>query len=172
MNKNFIELCEERYSVRSFDAKKVEEEKIASILRAAQVAPTAGNRQPVRIYVIKSDEAIETLQKCKTQHFGETLAFIVCYDSSVCWVRDYDGKSSGDVDASIVATHMMLEAQEQGIGSTWIMHFIPEAVRTEFELPDNIVPVSILVMGYPSESVAPSQMHTNRRDISDITVIR
>jgi hypothetical protein len=45
----------------------------------------------------------------------------VCYDSELCWTRDFDGKESGDIDASIVATHMMLEAWELGI---WIFENI------------------------------------------------
>lgn len=77
----------------------------------------------------------------------------------MCWTRDIDGKSSGDIDASIVDTHMMLEAWELGIGSTWIMHFITEAVISEFNLPDNVVPVCILVMGYPAHDAVPSAQH-------------
>src|SRR5690606_8491368 len=126
--------------VRKFSNKKVEQEKVDLILQAGNVAPTACNRQPQKIYALQSEESLSTLQKCKFSHFNETLAFIVCYDSSECWERDIDGKNSGDIDASIVATHMMLEAWEVGIGSTWIMHFIPEAIIEEFKLPENIIP--------------------------------
>ena len=153
MGTDFITLANSRFSVRSFSNKNVEQEKIDSILLAGLVAPTACNNQPQKIYVLQTAEALETLQKCKYSHFGETLAFIVCYDSSLCWTREFDGKVSGDIDASIVATHMMLEAWELGIGSTWIMHFIPEAIIDEFNLPDNVVPVCILVMGYPAQEV-------------------
>lgn len=161
----FIDLASERYSVRSFSDKPVEEEKIAQILRAGQVAPTACNKQPQRIFTLKSKEALEKLQKCKLSHFGETLAFLICYDRCECWKREFDNKLSGETDASIVATHMMLEAQELGIGSTWIMHFIPQAVMEEFELTEDIVPVCILVMGYPSDNVSPSPMHFSRKEL-------
>ena len=171
MYQGFIDLCKERYSVRRFSDVKVEDEKIDFILKAGQLAPTACNKQPIRIYMLKSDEALETLQTCKPSHFGETLAFIVCYDKSSCWVREFDQKESGEADASIVATHMMLAAWDQGIGSTWIMHFIPEAVMREFSLPENIVPVCILAMGYPSLDAAPSPSHNIRKDIDDIVTI-
>lgn len=171
MCNEFMDLCRDRYSVRSFADTAVEEYKIDTILRAGQLAPTACNRQPVKIYLLKSKEALEKLQKCKFSHFGETLALIVCYDKSSCWVREFDQKESGEADASIVATHMMLAAWNLGIGSTWMMHFIPEAVSAEFSLPENIVPVCILVMGYPSRNAAPSPSHDARKSIAEMVTV-
>lgn len=171
MKKEFLSLMEERYSVRSFSNKTVEDEKIEAILHAGQVAPTACNKQPQHIYVLKSKESLETLKKCTYSHFGETLAFIVCYDSNLCWTREFDGKQSGDMDASIVATHMMLEAWELGIGSTWIMHFIPEAIVEEFHLPNTMIPVCILAMGYPSSDSTPSELHRIKKKIKDMVSI-
>lgn len=168
---DFITLANSRFSVRSFSERKVEQEKIDLILRAGQVAPTACNKQPQKIYVLQSEEALKKLQKCKYSHFGETLAFLVCYDSSLCWTREFDGKASGDIDASIVATHMMLEAWELGIGSTWIMHFIPEAIIEEFDLPDNVIPVCILVMGYPAQEAVPSALHGIKKDLEDMVIV-
>ena len=163
----FLNLAQERYSVRKFSAREVEQEKIDQILRAGQIAPTACNNQPQKILVIQSAEALEKLQKCKTSHFGETLAVLTCYDRTLCWKREYDDKSSGDIDASIITTHMMLAAQELGIGSTWVMHFIPEAIKEEFMLPDNYEPVSLLVMGYPAEDAKPFPGHTSVRPIAE-----
>lgn len=79
-------------------------------------------------------------------------------------------KHSGEIDASIVATHMMLEAADLGIGSTWIMYFIPEAVRVEFELPDNVEPVAVLIMGYTDAE--PSKEHFHRRDLEEYVIYR
>lgn len=171
MGTDFITLASSRFSVRRFSDKKVEQEKIDSILHAGQLAPTACNNQPQKIYVLQSEEALKTLQKCKYSHFGETLAFLVCYDSSLCWTREFDSKASGDIDASIVATHIMLEAWELGIGSTWIMHFIPEAVKEEFNLPDSVIPVCILVMGYPSQDAVPSAQHGTKKDMNDMVTV-
>lgn len=164
---DFIQLAEERFSVRKFSDKPVEPEKVALILKAGQLAPTACNNQPQRIYVLQSAQALETLQKCKTGHFGETLAFLVCANTDECWKREYDNQPSDYVDGSIVATHMMLEAWELGIGSTWVMHFIPDAVRSEFKLPDNEVPVALLVMGYAAEDAKPSLRHPVRKPLEE-----
>lgn len=59
----------------------------------------------------------------------------------------------------------MLEAWELGIGSTWIMHFIPEAIIEEFNIQDSVVPVCILVMGYPAQDAVPSVLHSIKKDL-------
>lgn len=163
---DFKELSEKRFSVRSFSQRPVEPEKLEAILRAGQVAPTACNKQPQRVLAVQSPEALETLKKCTRAHFGETLAIITCYDREDCWER-WDGKLSGEIDASIVTTHMMLAACELGVGSTWVMDFIPEAVEVEFALPKSWVPVSLLLMGYPEEDVRPSPMHGERKALEE-----
>lgn len=164
----FLDLLNKRYSVRKFLDKQVEDEKIDKILEAARLAPTACNYQPLKIYVLKSKEALEKLQKCKYSHFGETLAFIICQDKDKCWKREFDNKLSGEVDASIVTTYMMLEITSLSLGSTWIMHFIPDALIEEFNIPSNLEPVSILVAGYTAEDAKPSPRHSQRKEISEL----
>lgn len=164
---DFLKLAENRFSVRAFSDRKIEHNVIEKILKAGQVAPTACNFQPQRIFVIESEEALEKLRKCTMSHFHAPLALLVCYDRSECWKREYDGKSSGDIDASIVCTHMMLEAASLGVGSTWVMHYIPEAVRVEFELPDSLESTALLVMGYPKEGAMPSLLHSKNKPITD-----
>ena len=156
---DFLELAESRFSVREFADRKVEKKIIEKILQAGQVAPTACNIQPQKIFVIESEEGLAKFRKCTRSHFNAPLAILVCFDKDACWKRDYDGKSSGDIDASIVCTHMMLEAANLGVGSTWVMHYLPEAVKTEFELPDNLESTALLVMGYPKEGIAPNPLH-------------
>ena len=163
----FLQLAEKRFSTRSFSDKKIGDDVIEKILKAGQVAPTACNRQPQRIYAIVSDEGLAKLRKCTGSHYNSPHAFLVCYDRNECWKREFDGKESGDIDASIVCTHMMLEATELGVGSTWVMHYIPEAVRTEFELPDELESTAILVMGYPADNVTPSPRHFDNKLLTD-----
>lgn len=169
--KDFITLASERYSVRKFSDKKVDPAIVESILRAADLAPTACNNQPQKIYVLESEDALAKFKKCTSCHFDAPLAFIVCCDENVSWKRPFDGKDSGFVDGSIVATHMILEAWDKGVGSTWVMYFDPEAVKTHFNLPENIVPVALLPMGYPAEDAKPAPKHTQYRPISE-TVVR
>ncbi len=157
---DFAELAETRYSVRSYSDRKVEPAKVRLIMRAASLAPTAKNCQPLKILVIQGDEAREKLKKCTVCHYEAPLAFIIFYDRDQCYGRSFDGKISGDVDASIVTTHMMLQAADVGVGSCWVLNFDPAAVMREFEVPENLVPSSILVAGYASSSAAPSPRHS------------
>ncbi len=165
---DFLKLAEERYSVRKFTDEPIDKEIIDKILKAGHVAPTACNFQPQRIMVISSPEALEKLKDCTRCHFDCTCAMLVCYNKDECWTRKYDGETSGFVDASIVTTHMMMEATELGIGSTWVMHFNPEKMISAFNIPENIVPVALLVMGHPAEDSAPIDMHSKFRPMDEV----
>lgn len=165
---DFLKLAEERYSVRSFTDKAVVQEDLEKILKAGHVAPTACNIQPQRILVINSEEAIAKLKTCTKCHFNAPTALLVCYDKEASWKRRYDGADSGAIDASIVTTHMMLEAAAIGVGSTWVMVFDPVAMREKFAIPENFEPVALLVMGYPSEDAAPIAMHSEFKEMSEI----
>lgn len=164
---NFFELAKNRYSVRSFTDKHLDKPTLDIILTAGHVAPTGCNYQPQRILVINTDEGIEKLKKCTKCHFNAPTALLVCYNKDECWTRKYDGATSGVIDASIVCTHMMLQAYEIGVGSCWVMHFNPSAIREEFAIPDIYEPVALLVMGKPAPDAKPIDMHSNYRDINE-----
>ena len=165
---DFLQLAADRYSVRKFKDAPVPRELINKVLKAGQLAPTACNFQPQKILVVSSAEGLAKLKKCTDCHFNAPLALIVCYDGSRCWTRPFDGKSSGDIDAAIVTTHLTLAAADLGLGSTWVMYFKPDAVKAEFALPEGIEPVAILPMGYPADDAAPSPKHGESRPMEDM----
>ena len=161
---DFLQLAKERYSVRKFSDKKVEKDKIDLILEAGRVAPTAVNYQPQRILVMESEESLNKLKECTPCHFDAPLALLVCYDSITSWKRN-DGKDMGEVDAAIVTTQMMLQAAELGLGTTWVGYFSAEAVIKQFQIPEYLIPVAILPIGYPASDSIPSPMHNKRYDM-------
>lgn len=161
---DFLELAKKRYSVRKFSDKEVEAEKIDLILEAGRVAPTACNLQPQRILVINEPVGLEKLKKCTPYTFGAPLAILVCYDNKTSWKRKYDNADGGQIDASIVTTHMMLEVTELGLGTTWVGSFNPQTVKEEFNLPGNIIPVAILPIGYSSDDCEPYAGHFQRAE--------
>ena len=63
---------------------------------------------------------------------------------------------------------MMLAAWTLGVGTTWVMHFIPEAVREEFALPDHLEPTALLAMGYPAPDAAPYPAHGQRKELDEV----
>lgn len=162
---DFLELAKERYSVRNFSDKKVETEKVDLILEAAKLAPTACNNQPQRLLVLNSEENLNKLKNCTPYHFNAPLAILICYDKNESWKRRYDNKDGGEIDASIVTTHMMLEITNLGLGTTWVGHFDPQAMVSTFNIPENLIPVALLPIGYPSETSAPSPMHEKRLEM-------
>lgn len=159
---DFLTLAKSRYSVRSYTDKLVEPEKLAQILEAAHVAPTAANRQPVRILVVQEKEGLEKVGKA-ANIFGAPLAVIVCSDHSKAWERPFDGKNTVDIDASILTDHMMLEATQLGLGSVWICYFKPDVLKAEFQLPDGLEPVNILAIGYTDQEPASPDRHAAAR---------
>ena len=165
---DFLELAKERYSCRSFQDREVEKEKIELILEAARVAPTAVNYQPQRILVLTDKEELAKLSECTRYGWNAPVIMIVCYDKNVSWKRKYDGADEGIVDSSIVTTHMMMEAQALGLGTTWIGAFNPAKVREVYEIPENLEIVAILPIGYPAEDSDPSGMHYQRNSLEEI----
>lgn len=89
---SFSTLCHERFSARKYIDKKVEEEKIAAILEAGRVAPTAKNNQPQRIYLLKSDEALQKIRGITPCTFGAPMVLLVCADESRAWTSPFGGK--------------------------------------------------------------------------------
>ena len=165
---DFISIAKNRCSVRSYQNKKVEPEKLAQILEAAHVAPTAANLQPVHLIAVQSDEGLAKLSKA-AGIYGAPLAIIVCADHDKAWVRPFDNKQSGDIDASILTDHMMLQATELGLGTVWVCYFRPDILRREFDLPANLEPVNILVIGYSDDVPAdPNRFDKQRIPVSQL----
>lgn len=164
----FEKLICERYSVRKFLPEHLPQNIIEKILDAAHKAPTGCNYQPQRILVLNSDESIEKLKNCTRCHFNAPTAMLVCNNKDESWKRPYDGALSSPVDAAIVATHMILSAHDNGVGCCWVMHFNPTAMRETFNIPENIEPTALLVMGYPSPDAKPLDLHSKFRPMEEV----
>lgn len=164
---SFLELAKIRYSVRKYQEKKVEEEKLLKILEAGRIAPTGANTQPQRIIVIREKEGLEKLSKC-ANIYGAPLALIICADHGVSWKRPHDGKDIAELDASIVTDHMMLQATELNLGTCWICYFDAKVMRVEFNIPDSYEPLNILAIGYSlNEPLSPERHDTLRKKIEN-----
>ena len=165
----FLELAAERYSVRSFSPKPIEPEMLRRVLEAARIAPTACNNQPQRIKVITGDADLAKADECTPCRFNAPVVLLVCYDKTACWTHpDNSSLYSGEIDASIAATHLMMAAQDAGLGSCWVMRFEREKAAEMFALPKNVVPAAMLPIGYRADDAAPSGFHGRRLAMEDI----
>lgn len=159
---DFLQLAKKRYSVRNYQSKSVEQEKLLKILEAARVAPTGANRQPHRLIVVQEASGLERLKKAANV-FEAPLAIIVCADHNASWKRHYDGKDIADIDAAIVTDHMMLEATQLELGTLWICHFNPKVLKSEFNIPENLEPMNILAIGYSAGAALSPDRHEDLR---------
>lgn len=166
---DFLALAKKRYACRKYLDRKVEPEKLAAVLEAGRVAPTAptgslsGSSSSNRRREWSASHAVRATS-------GLRAAVVVCADTSEVWTRKYDGKRIGDIDASIVTDHMMLAAASLGLDTLWICMFKPEAVREEFGLPDTVEPVNILLIGYGADAPASPDRHATLRKPLEETV--
>lgn len=165
---DFLELIKNRYSCRSFSDKPVEKEKLEKILEAGRVAPTGRNYQPQRILVLQDPKKLEQLSQCTTYGWNAPVIMIVCYDKNISWKRKFDGKDGGTMDASIVATHMMLEIENLGLGTTWIGSFDPNKIKEVYNIPEHYEVVALLPVGYKSANSVPSSLHEKRNTLEEI----
>ena len=157
-------VIKERFSTRMFKTQILEQEKIEKILEAGR-APTAKNNQPQKIYVVKSSKGLEKIDKVTPCRYNAPVCLLVCSDKNIAWSKEE--YSSYEMDACIVATHMMLEATNLGVNSVWIRMFERNEVASTFNLPENIIPICIIPLGYKEDICKPSPLHNQRKPLSE-----
>ncbi len=162
---NFLDLANERYSCRSFSDRPVEKELLDKVIDAAIAAPTAVNMQPFRIWVMESEEAKAKLRESTRFSFNAETFLVVGYQDQAGWTRKYDGRPFADIDASIVATHMMLAITDLGLATTWVGHFNAPKLKQLCPQMQDYELIAIFPIGYPSaeEAGKPSPRHFERK---------
>jgi nitroreductase len=163
---DFQGLVKKRYSVRAYKSDPVEEEKVARVLEAARLAPTACNLQPFRVIVIRTKGREEELRRIygRAWFTQAPLVLAVCALPAEAWVRKYDRWNAAEVDATIAMTHLVLAAAEEGLGTCWIAAFDPKAAREILGLPADVVPSAFTPLGYPADTQPPRK----RRPLADL----
>ncbi len=168
---SFDALCASRFSCRSYSPAEVVDEILKAILEDARLAPSACNRQPWRFVVVKSDAGRETVRASYDRPWfaDAPLYILMCGVPADGWVRADDGKNHTDIDVAIATEHVCLAAEAHGLGSCWVCNFKPE-VLAGLDLPDGVVPVAIIPLGYPGEGVgAPAKV---RRVLEETVLYR
>jgi nitroreductase len=150
---SFAELIRARYAVRAYRPDPVPDELLAQVLEAGRLAPTASNRQPVRVIVIHTAGREAELGRIyQREWFAQApLVLCVCTVPREAWIREVDGRSYADVDAAIVMDHLVLAATELGLGTCWVAAFDPAAAREILGLPDDVEPLLFTPLGFPAD---------------------
>ncbi|KPL17365.1 MAG: nitroreductase [candidate division Zixibacteria bacterium SM23_81] len=154
---NVYEAIKTRRSIRSYEDRPVEEDKLHRILEAARLAPSASNLQEWRFVVVRDAHIRKKLMEAaKGQRFvGEASVVIAC-----CAKTDQHVMTCGQmcypIDVAIAIDHMTLAAVEEGLGTCWIGAFFADQVREILGIPENVPVVELLTLGYPASVPGPS----------------
>lgn len=156
---NFQGLIRARYSARAYKPDAVEPEKLERVLEAARLAPTAANRQPFRVIVVPTKGREEELRRIYVRDWfvQAPLVLCVCAVPAESWVRKFDGWNAAEVDASIVMSHIVLAAAEEGLATCWIAAFDPAAAREVLGLPPDVIPSAFATLGYAADTAVPKK---------------
>ena len=168
---DFLKLAHERYSCRKFSNAPVEQEKIDKIIESGMIAPTAVNAQPFKIWVIESPQEVAKVAQATPFTFGTSIIFAVGAKNEGAYVRNFDGKNFAEIDASIVATQMMLEIHELGLGSTWVGHFDPAKLKELFPQMKGYEIVALFPVGYPADDAKPSDRHEASKPLEELVEV-
>ena len=158
----FNTVLQRRYSCRAFSPNPIEQEKVDRILEAGRIAPTAVNKQPVHVWAVSNQYMLEDIKGVTRSNYGTPLLLVVGCRPPDAWVRRYDGKNGAEVDASIVATYLMLAAENEGLATLWVGSFDPELLGGILPGSEGYELVAMINVGYPADGSTPSAMHGSR----------
>lgn len=163
----FKEVVKARYSCKKFNGEKVEKEKLEAILEAGRLAPTAKNLQEQHIYVVQSEEMLAKIDALTPCRYNAPTVLVVAFDKNNVFTYPGEKRDSGVEDATIVATHMILAAEDVGVDSCWVNFFDPEKAAEALGLPENEEVLMIMDLGYAEEGAGPLPNHESRKPLSE-----
>ena len=163
---NFEDVIRKRTAIRKFSDTKLEKDKLDKILEAGRLAPTAKNNQPIKIYVVNSEDGLTKIDNASRCRYGAKTVLIICGNIEEAYHKgDY---STYEMDSCIVATHMMLEATNIGVDNIWIESFDENILREEFNIPNDLIPVCLLPLGYKAVDCPINPLHERRKSLEEI----
>ncbi len=150
----FYDLIKTRESIRDYDPNKLVSESVLNrILEAGRLAPSASNRQPWTFVVASSKEKLEEVRQCYHKEWFKQAPHIlvVVGDKSKSWVRGYDDYNSIETDLAIAMDYLILAAENEGVGTCWIIAYDYQKLAKAIGLKENEVIYCITPLGYPHD---------------------
>lgn len=163
---DFDELIRKRYSCRDFSDRPVEENALRAVLEAARLAPTAANRQPFRLIVIRDPEVLDLLPEVYARHWFYSAPVVICacglhreawarkedrHEGNLSVVSEHHHRHYTDVDVALAMDHLTLQASALGLATCLVADFNAEAARRILHLPHGVEPVLFAPLGYPAQ---------------------
>lgn len=163
----FKEVVKNRYSCKKYTERQVEAEKLSAILNAGRLAPTAKNLQEQHVYVVQTPEALAKIDAVTPCRYGAPTVLVVAFDSKNVFTYPGGKRDSGVEDATIVATHMILAAADEGVDSCWINFLDPEKLAEALGLPENEEVLMVMDLGYAADGAGPLPNHSSRKPLDE-----
>ena len=153
----FRDLAEARFSLRNYDSRPVEQEKIDRLLECVRLAPSAVNFQPCVFYVVTDQVLLAQQQDCYNRDWFKTapMCIVACGNHQQAWHRKLDGKDHTDIDVAIAVDHLTLAAVDMGLGSIWICNFDAQKCAQVLDLPEGVEPIAMVAIGYAATDEKP-----------------
>jgi len=152
--KVFYELYDRRRSVREFEDRPVEPDKLSRLLMTLNRAQSAANRQPWHFIVIENKGREELNAALTKEGFRVAPVIIAAFaDPGEAWVRKADQRNYSWVDVTIALTEMIGAATAEGLGTCWIASLDPARVKKILGVPDHIDLVGLVAIGYPKDGL-------------------
>lgn len=163
----FTEVVKNRYSCKKYSNRQVDDAALKNILEAGRLAPTAKNLQEQHIYVIQSEAMLVKIDVATPCRYNAPTVLVVTYNESNVYTYPGEKHFSGPEDATIVATHMILAACNEGVDSCWLNCFDPDELERSLSLPRDERIVMLMDLGYAAEGAGPLDNHGKRKDLSE-----
>ena len=163
----FKEVIRNRYSCKKYSDRAVEPEKLEAILEAGRLAPTAKNLQEQHVYVLQSAEMLAKVDGVTPCRYGAPTVLVVAFDKNNVFTYPGGKRDSGVEDATIVATHLILAAANEGVDSCWVNFFDPEKLAADLKLPENEEILMVMDLGYAAEGAGPLPNHDSRKPLPE-----
>ena len=145
-----------RKSIRQFSDKKIEDDKIERLLRAGMQAPSAINSQPWEFLVVKDKDGIEKIEKMSQYSKPaktSTCCIITLFNQD--YISKFENYKWVQQDMGACTQNILLQAVEEGLGAVWLGTYPDEErvnyLKEHFNIPENVFPYSVIVLGYPTE---------------------
>lgn len=164
-----FEAIRTRRSIRRYESKAVEKEKLFKVLEAARLAPSAKNYQPWS-FIVVTDSRIKNSLNDHLENFNRDwsisapVIIVACAFPEKGYVRK-DGEEYWRIDVSIAMQNLILAAWEEGLGTCWIAVFDEKKIKEVLGIPSNIRVIAMTTLGYPAEQKEPV---TKRKTLDEI----
>jgi nitroreductase len=152
---SILEVIKERRSVRKYKPDPIPDEVLQRVLDAARFSPSGKNLQPWKFILVKDESLKQRLAKASVgQSFIAEAPFVVvaCAFPDNCYSRMGNYMKSWPVDVAIAVEHLMLQAQEEGLGTCWIGAFEEKEIKPILDIPEGVRVLALTPLGYPGEN--------------------